>query len=147
MEAKTSLKPKSYLSNYNHLTLKLIGFPEMGDLEKAIVGYVISNSVVTNGTKYERSASYADIRELVFEYYKMYPHIHKNFARRTKEYQAKIESISSTVLFHGPSPFQAYVNNIITNLILLGVFTKGRGLGRKYVTYNPKIRFSSRQQL
>ena len=90
MKSQEPLRPLDYLSAYNHSSLKLPSFPVISELEKAIVGYVISNSAIKGGRKYEKSASYAGLRELVFEFYKMhYPHIISNFIKLTRKFFEK----------------------------------------------------------
>ena len=82
-----SPKPKYYISRYNHSSLELTDFPDIGELEKAIVGYVISSKVKRDGISYEQCASSSSLRELVFEYHKKYsPHIIGHFISETIEH-------------------------------------------------------------
>lgn len=79
-----SPKPKYYISRYNHSSLGLTYFLHIGELEKAIVGYVISSKVKRDGISYEQCASFSSLRELVFEYHKKYsPHIIDHFISET----------------------------------------------------------------
>lgn len=88
MKLQTSLKPQHYFQHYNFATLNVPAFSGISDLERAIAGYVISCEVIKqDGTRYKKSASYPELSELVFEFYKIfYPKIARRFIRQTREF-------------------------------------------------------------
>ena len=71
-----SQNPKEYVASGAFNSLQLPAFPDLSELEKAIVGFVIDSSVTstkkeTVGVEIQHTAYNDDIKQVIFEYLKI----------------------------------------------------------------------------
>ena len=129
--------PRDYLLSGDHTSLIVPGFP-LGDLERAIVGFIVSSPPLTRrNAELQNTVSYNTLRELIFEYYKInnqefFPRdlpIADNHSISYNNTAGTLITFNITEISPHPSPLQGYdiligyvsINNEITSDLIIDI--------------------------